>query len=106
MKLFYFLDDDVDETKPKIDSISSGYPTEELMERFAEIVKGRTYLHRPNQSLNLYLTAALAVSFFMVIGLGFGHFKGKKNSIAICMVHFTVAYLVEDFQLDMQNRKW
>ena len=92
MKLFYFLDDDVDETKPKIDSISSGYPTEELMERFAEIVKGRTYLHRPNQSLNLYLTAALAVSFFLVIGLGFGHFKGKKNSIAICMVHFTAAY--------------
>ena len=78
MKLFCFLDDDVDETKPKIDSISSGYPTEELMERFAEIVKGRIYLHRPNQSLNLYLTAALAVSFFLVIGLGFGHFKGKK----------------------------
>ena len=79
MKLFHFLDDEVDETKPKIDSISSGYPTEELMERFAEIVKGRTYLHRPNQSLNLYLTAALAVSFFLVIGLGFGHFKGKKK---------------------------
>jgi hypothetical protein len=51
------------------------------MERFAEIVKGRTYLHRPNQSLNLYLTAALAVSFFMVIGLGFGHFKGKTYGI-------------------------
>ena len=81
MKLFYFLDDDVDETKPKVDSLSSGYPTEELMERFAEIVKGRTYLHRPNQSLNLYLTAALAVSFFMVIGLGFGHFKGKKTTL-------------------------
>ena len=80
-QLFYFIDDEVDETKPKIDSISSGYPTEELMERFAEIVKGRTYLHRPNQSLNLYLTAALAVSFFLVIGLGFGHFKGKKNSV-------------------------
>ena len=50
------------------------------MERFAEIVKGRIYLHRPNQSLNLYLTAALAVSFFLVIGLGFGHFKGKLYS--------------------------
>ena len=49
------------------------------MERFAEIVKGRTYLHRPNQSLNLYLTATLAIAVAVVIGLGFGHFKGKKN---------------------------
>merc|ERR1711997_366456 len=83
MKLFYFLDDEVDETKPKIDSISSGYPTEELMERFAEIVKGRTYLHRPNQSLNLYLTATLAIAVAVVIGLGFGHFKGWSERLEL-----------------------
>ena len=73
-------DDNVDHETPRIDSLCpSGYPPEELMERFAEIVKGRTYLHRPNQSLNLYLTATLAIAVAVVIGLGFGHFKGKKN---------------------------
>ena len=72
-------DDNVDHETPRIDSLCpSGYPPEELMERFAEIVKGRTYLHRPNQSLNLYLTATLAIAVAVVIGLGFGHFKGKK----------------------------
>ena len=39
------------------------------MERFAEIVKGRTYLHRPNQSLNLYLTATLAIAVAVVDGV-------------------------------------
>ena len=54
----------------------SGYPPEELMDRFSEIVKGRTYLHRPNQALNLYLTGTLVIVAAMVFGLGFGHFKG------------------------------
>ena len=40
---------------------SSGYPPEELMDRFSEIVKGRTYLHQPNQALNLYLTGNLTL---------------------------------------------
>ena len=64
----------------------SGYPPEELMERFAEIVKGRTYLHRPNQSLNLYLTATLAIVIAMVIGLGFGHFKGELFSYFVKLI--------------------
>jgi hypothetical protein len=53
------------------------------MERFAEIVKGRTYLHRPNQSLNLYLTATLAIAVAVVIGLGFGHFKGWSERLEL-----------------------
>ena len=55
---------------------SSGYPPAELMDRFSEIIKGRTYLHQPNQALNLYLTATLVIVVAMVLGLGVGHFKG------------------------------
>jgi len=77
-------DDNVDHETPRVDSLCpSGYPPEELMERFAEIVKGRTYLHRPNQSLNLYLTATLAIAVAVVIGLGFGHFKGWSERLEL-----------------------
>ena len=55
---------------------SSGYPPAELMDRFSEIIKGRTYLHQPNQALNLYLTATVVIVVAMVLGLGVGHFKG------------------------------
>ena len=61
----------------------SGYPPEELMDRFAEITKGRTYLHQPNQALNLYLTGTLVIVFSLVLGLGFGHFKGWSERLEL-----------------------
>ena len=62
---------------------ASGYPPEELMDRFSEIVKGRTYLHQPNQALNLYLTATLVIVATLVLGLGLGHFLGWSERLEL-----------------------
>ena len=76
------------EAEPKKKSIPdslcpSGYPPFELMDRFAEIKKGRTYSHQPNPALNLYLSGTLVIVFALVMGLGFGHFKVQKYNIFI-----------------------
>ena len=78
------LEDDLEIIEPKSDSLlSSGYPPEELMEHFSKIVKGRTYLHRPNRTLNLYLTGTLILVGSLVIGLGLGHFKGWSERLEL-----------------------
>ena len=53
------------------------------MDRFSEIIKGRTYLHQPNQALNLYLTATVVIVVAKVLGLGVGHFKGWSERLEL-----------------------
>ncbi len=50
---------------------------------YLQIVKGRTYTHRPNQRLNVYLTSAVVLVVALVVGLGVGHFKGWSERLEL-----------------------
>ena len=49
-----------------------------FLSHFPQITKGHTYVHVPNQRVNLLLTSTLIIVVAMVAGLGIGHFLGKE----------------------------